>query len=298
MHANAHRPAVSLGIVLMLLSAAAFTASSVLAKLALQLGGVTGVQVAFFRFLLGIILAGLWLKATGAGRARPRSMRLVMLRAFFNTAAALLMYTALQYTTVTNTNMLNMTYPVFVFVLAPLVNAEHVRRLGYAFLAIALLGVCLVMTPDFSAVNRGDVLALLSGVAGGIAVSVLREARKHDSTPVILFYLMTFGAPLSLAGALPFWVTLTGPVLAAVLLSALAAVLGQILITMGYRHIDAPRGALVSTVRIPMAAALGVAVFGEALTVKLAAGGVLIMLALGGVSFVTRRAPHTNSRAA
>jgi len=64
-------------------------------------------------------------------------------RAVTNAAAVLLVFSALRYTTVTNANMLNMSYPVFVFLLAPWVNRERTQRSHYLYLVLAMTGTVL-----------------------------------------------------------------------------------------------------------------------------------------------------------
>ena len=96
-------------------------------------------------------------------------------------------------TSVTNANMLNMTYPVFVFMIAPLFWKQKIKWVAVLFLFITILGIYLVIRPDFSHVNIGDVWGLLSGLVAAFAVITLSIAREHDSTAIIVFYLMAFG---------------------------------------------------------------------------------------------------------
>jgi len=68
-------------------------------------------------------------------------------------------------------------------------------------------------------------------------------------------------------------------------------VLGQIFITYGYKYISARAGSLISTSRILYAVILGVLVFSEEITLRIAAGGMLIMLSIIAVSFFNKPEP-------
>jgi len=273
------------GIILLLASALAFAASTVFVKLITLSSAISAQEITFFRFLIGFILITAWL-ATRRSRPslRPVRMKYVLLRAVFNVSAASLFYLGVQYTTVTNANMLNMTYPLFVFLLAPWINHEPSRRRLYGFLLIAFAGMYLVVVPDFSTIRAGDFLALGSGLLAGFSVTTLRETRKYDSTSLILFYVMAIGTVLSGLAVLPIFVLPDLKIMFLMLLCALAALLGQITLTWGYRYIGAAPGALVSASRILFGAALGVAFFNDPLTVKIICGGLLIVVALTGIS--------------
>ena len=140
--------------------------------------------------------------------------------------------------------------------------------------------------PDFSSVNFGDVTALISGVIGGAAVSVLRESRKYDDSYVILFYLMLIGTVLNGLFALPVMILPTSEVAVLLLASAVSGFLAQITLTVGTRHFEAATGALLMEVGILFAALLGIGLFGDPVTPMLLFGGGLLVASIVGVSGV------------
>lgn len=271
------------GVLLLLFSALAFTLSTVFAKLVNEGSSISGIEISFFRFLTGFIFVSLYI-IRSRERICPNNTRYVMLRAVFNTIAVLLFFTGIQYTTVTSANMLNMTYPVFVFILAPLINSEKGHYSDIVFLLLTLGGTYLIIFPDFHRINPGDVYAFLSAIAAGFALTSLREARKHDSSATIIFHLMLIGAAISFVLMLPSFIMPQGTILVYILLSAIAAVTGQGALTIGFKYIKAAPGSLVSSSRILFAAMLGIIIFGDPLNVNILCGGVLILIALIGTS--------------
>lgn len=280
-----------LGQLLLFASAFAFSGVTVLVKLALQ-SGMGPPVAAFLRFAVGFV-AVLPLVLRNRGKLKPNRPWLVVLRALTNSGAVLLVFGSLAFTTVTKTNLLNLTAPVLVFVLAPILNREKSPAL-YLLLVVVTLGGSLLVVLDrgavsLSSVNLGDLLALLSAVVAGFGLSVLREARKHDSSIVILFYMFAIGsvvtgaASLGSYGALPreawFWALGAG-------LCALGA---QVLLTVGYRHVPASEGALISASRILIAAVLGYLIFGDLVTLRTFVGGALILGSLATIGIHSRR---------
>ena len=72
------------------------------------------------------------------------------------------------------------------------------------------------------------------------------------------------------------------------LASAAVGVVGQICITYGYKYITARAGSLVSSSRILYAVVLGMLIFSEDLTMRIAAGGLLILLSIVAVTWLQK----------
>ena len=283
------RTAAGEGILLILAAEFLFTSATVFTKYATNHSHMSGVQVTFFRFLLGFIVTAFFVRRDSLS-IRPNNVRLVIQRGVFNTLAVVLFFAGVRYTTVTNANMLNMTYPAFVFLLAPFINGERSPKAYYIFLAGAMAGVYLVAFPDFSSVNVGDLLSLASGVMAGFGITTLRQAAKYDSTHVILFYLMAIGTALNAVMMIPvFTVHGSALVWSAVGASAAVGYAGQLLLTKGYKHISAAGGSLVSSSRVIWAMLMGTIIFGDRITPRIAAGSVCIIVSLVMLSGVFDR---------
>lgn len=287
-----HTREALLGVGLLLLSALLFAGTTVFVKLAADIGDVSGRTSAFARFLFGFAAVGIYAVVTRTS-VRPNAPRLVALRVLTNTMAVVLFFSGLELTTVTHANMLNMTYPVFVFAVAPFLNRESTPGVYYLFLMLTLAGIWLVLTPQdgfgFSGTNAGDLLALASAGAAAVAISSLREARKHDSSFLILFHLFFFGTLASFLLMLPGFTPPPGTALAPLAGVAACAFGGQLTLTVGYRYISAAGGAIVSAARIVFAAVLGTLIFADPLGWKTLLGGAAILISLVGVSGVVPR---------
>ncbi len=274
------------GIIFLMLAELCFTIATVFSKLLTNSSDVSALEVTFSRFSLGWIVASVIVYKNSISLV-PHTLSLLVWRGILNTVAVILFFLASQYTTITNTHMLNMTYPFFIFLFAPLFfKQEKIPPLLYLILVVALAGIWLVIHPNLNSINKGDLFGLLSGIISAFAIITLNMARKNDSTIVILFYLMSIGTVLNGLAMLPVFVWPQGSQWLLLLASALAGVLGQICITYGYKYITARAGSLVSSSRIFYAVVLGMLVFSEDLTLRIAVGGLMILLSIVAVTWL------------
>lgn len=282
------------GVLYLVAAALMFSLSTVFLKFAtLPPYGVSPAFVTLMRFVMGFVLfSGLaWYYRE---RLIPNKPGAVAFRAVANTAAVVMLFTAVNDTTVTKANILNLTYPAFIFLAAPFIANERQRWRDYALMLLTLGGAALVLLGGGGSigggVNRGDVLALMSGVISGLAISGLRQARKHDSSLVILFYQLAFGTLVSLFLLPSLREIPAGWGLVLALAAGLLSNVGQYFITEGYRYISAGLGGIVLESGILFGALFGITLFHDPLTLPVAAGGLLIIGSIALVSVWNHRA--------
>ncbi|MBN2040021.1 MAG: DMT family transporter [Spirochaetes bacterium] len=273
----------SRGIILLFISAFIFSFMTVFVKKVTFSSSLPAVEILFFRFLLGFVIISVILIATRQN-IKPVKPGYVILRAVLNLFGALFLYMGIKNTAISNANMLHMTYPVFVYLFAPFLNKEKNSMQYYLFLLITMAGVFLIFSPDMNGVNKGDLYAFISAIISGAAISSLRETRKFENSFVILFYLMGIGSVISFLIMSPVFVMPEGDTVFYLIMAASLGVLGQMVITYGYRYINAAPGAIVSTSRIFIVFILGVIIFDDVITLRIIIGTCLIVFSLTGIS--------------
>jgi drug/metabolite transporter (DMT)-like permease len=270
------------GIYILILAELCFASATVFAKFVTNSSDIPAIEITFCRLILGVILATLYMLKTRTSFI-PRKIPLVVARAILSFFALITFFYSVEHSSVTNANMLNMTYPVFIFLVAPLFKLEKLHKISMLFLAMAMIGIYLVIFPDFSHINKGDVIGLLSGIFGAFSIITLSIAREHDSTVLIVFYLMAIGTVCNAFMLAPVFVMPHASDLPFLAASGLAGVLGQVFLTMGYKNVSAKAGSMVSSSRIIFAATMGFFFFSEALSTRILAGGFLIVFAIIGI---------------
>lgn len=280
------------GIYLLILAELCFATATVFAKFVTNSSDIPAVEITFSRLILGVILATLYMLKTRTSFI-PKRIPLVIARAILSFSALITFFYSVEHSSVTNANMLNMTYPVFIFLVAPLFKLEKLHKISLLFLGMAMIGIYLVIFPDFSHINKGDVIGLLSGIFGAFSIITLSIAREHDSTILIVFYLMAIGTVINLFMLAPVFVMPHISDLPFLIASGLAGVSGQVLLTMGYKHVTAKAGSMVSSSRIIFASAMGFFFFSESLSIRILAGGILIIVAIIGISALRNKTMET-----
>lgn len=273
----------NLGLILILISSLCFVISSYFGKVVTNTTEMTAIVTSFSRFVLGTIIMLVYI-VFAQKSFKPTRMRLIFARSIFNCIALMLFSWALQYTTITNVNMLHMTYPVFVVLMIPFITKEKNKISTFAYLAVIMLGTYLVSNPSFAGINAGDIIALTSAVVAAAAVIFLKEASKYNEGYIIVFYVMLIGTFFNLPFAYRDLAAFDLHGLIPVILSALLGFLGQVFLTWGYRYVDSATGAMLSTSRIPLAAVIGYILLSEPLNFRIIIGIILISASLIGIS--------------
>lgn len=275
------------GIIYLVLSALSFALATVFVKLVTSATDIPGIELSFFRFSFGFLLSLFYILHKRKSIKLVKSIHVYM-RGIFNTIAAILFFIGVEYSNISKANLLNMTYPVFVFLIAPFLNNEKSSKQYLIYLLLTGAGIYFTMVPagvslNNELLNRGDIAALLSGIVAGFAVTSLREARKHNQSYVILFYLMLIGTIINGIMIIPYFIKPHGIFIFYIFLCALFSYIGQYCITEGYKHIDAAPGSLISATRIIFAIALGNILFSEPVTPRIICGSILLLVSLAGI---------------
>src|SRR4051812_8529112 len=160
--------------VVMASSALLFATMAALAKRAsLRLPGA---EVAFVRFVVGIIAAG-----TAATRVRFRANNWtgLFLRGAFGGAAVLCYFLAIEHLPVGVATLLNYTAPVFTALWAALFLGERLGLAGVGALMLTTTGVGLVVYADAPPGSLGfrtwEIVGFTAAVLSGAAVATIRE---------------------------------------------------------------------------------------------------------------------------
>lgn len=275
------------GIILLLTAEFFFALATVFVKLLSNFSIIPAIEITFFRFLVGSIIGGILLYRNGETFV-PNNLKFVLLRAIFNTTAFILFFASVQYTSITNANMLNMTYPIFIFIISIIVSKKLPTIWHFFILFFSITGIYLVIHPNFRNINIGDLLGLASGITGAIAILSLRMARKYDSSLLILFYLMSIGLVINLILMIPFFIMPNMKELIFLLISGILGFAGQAFLTIGYRYISARNGSMISSSRVLFAGILGYSILSESITLQILLGGILIIFSIVGTSCLAK----------
>jgi len=216
----------------------------------------------FARFLLGALVVCA-IMAYRRQLPRPRSYHLLLGRTVFNCMAVYCFYMAVEFTSVAEANILNMTYPVFVALISWTLLREQRDPVAMVMVAVAFAGIWLILAPGKLDLKTANLWGLASGLSASVSMTYLNVSRQVHDTNTVLFFMFGLGALLIFAVFRGDFFWPDSRELYYLGLCAASGVAGQFLLTIGFRHVTAVDGSIISSMRILLAALLGPFVVGE-----------------------------------
>jgi len=190
---------------------------------------------------------------------------------------------AIQTTTIANAVLLFAASPFLAAVLGWLVLGERVRGATWAAIAVALVGMAVMVAGGISGgALLGNLAALLSALGFALFTVMLRWGRLDDMMPAVIlggvFSMLVALVGLGVTGA-PLLVPLRD-IVTAVGMGAVLLALGMALYTLGSRVVPAAELTLLSMIEVLLAPLWVWLVLGETAAGATLAGGVLVMGAI------------------
>lgn len=291
---TASRTANVRGMAALLAAALLFATTTTLVRLASN--SLSGYFISTVRFAVGVVLSIAWLTISGRG-VRIGNKRDWLLRGLYGAISMTLSYMAISRTSGGRATMLSNTYPIFVALFGRMFFGQRLLPTAIPALVLCTAGSIIILNDGSGYALAGDAMALLSAVFAGLAINHLKRARVTDDPVSLYLSPCIFGLPVVVSltrgtGGLP-----AVPHGAAI---AMAVGLGfivfgaQVLMTWGYKYVNAASGSRIFYLEIIFAVILG-ALIGERLRPAFFAGAGVIMAALSLDWFVVLRGARTGS---
>ncbi|WP_457576092.1 DMT family transporter [Desulfomarina sp.] len=210
----------------------------------------------FARFLLGfLVVSGSMLIRKES--FRPRKYHYLIGRTLTNTISVFCFYKAIDFGSVAEANILNMTYPLFVALFSWFFLKNQRDLFALLIVGVAFTGVWMILAPGEPTTVGYNYWGLSSGIMAAGAMIYLNISRKYHDSQTILLFMFGFGSlgmfllfhnAIFLPTPLEFYYLFT---------CSAAGVLGQYLLTYGFRYVTAVEGSIISSTRILLAALIG-----------------------------------------
>jgi len=267
-----------LGIALRIGAASCFGCMGGAIKLGYAAGASTP-ELAFYRFLFGLVPLLVWIRSSGAhGVWRTERRAAHVWRAALGLTTMLLTFSALSYLPLAEATTIAFAAPLFAVMLSAAALKEQVGRHRWSAVALGFLGVLLVMQPHGARFPPIGLALAIAGALGVGAVTItLRQIGRTEGTQTIVLWFTC----LSLLGVgmmMPFYAHAhdgrTWLILLA--LGGFGGV-GQLLMTASLRY--APVSAVVpfDYVQLLWAVLLGWLLFGDHPASTTAVGAAVIV---------------------
>lgn len=269
--------------------------------LCVKLGGrrLPSQELVLVRAVLTLAMSWAALRRAGLplGSADPARQRLLVARGVTGTLGLTCFYWSVVHLPLADATLLQYTNPVWAALLAALWLGERAGARELACLALALVGVALVVRSGASPATGHDALplggalvALLGALGSGAAYVVIRRMGTAEDPRRVTLYLPLVTVPVTLPFVLGAWVWPTAREWAVLVAMSVATQLAQICMTRGLQREPAARATAVGMLQLVFAAAWGWLVFGERLTAWTLAGAATIVVATLAMAVARPRA--------
>ena len=287
------------GIVLICIAFSVLTLMSAFVKAAGET--VPTGQVVFFRAFLSLPIISLWLWSRGdlQNGLYVANWKSHAIRGLVGTVSMGLGFTAITLLPLAEVQAIRFATPMFLVVFAAVFLGEVFRLVRLAAVVIGMIGVIIIVAPEFDSASLGSMaligagMALASAALAALAQTLIKAMSGTERSEAIAFYFLATAAACSLV-TLPIgwvwpsfnWVLPTPYEMMLLAGCGVLGAIGQMLLTASYKFADASALAPFSYVSMLWAVIIGFVWFGEIPRAATFAGAGLIIAS--GVLIVWR----------
>lgn len=282
------------------IAAAVFYGTNPLGAMNLYADGISTNSTLFYRFGIAVIILGVMMAVQRKSFALTRRelATLAILGVFMSTSSTTL-YFSFNFMDVGIASTLLFVYPVMVAVIMATFFHEKVTAATVIAILLSLAGIVLLnQTGDGTSLSLwGVTLVMLSSLTYAIYIVVVNKSSLRMSSVKLTFYVLLFGLftiygyTLAMGETVQLLVT-PKQWLYATQLALMPTVLSLVLMVIAVHDIGSTPTAIMGAIEPITAVAIGVIVFGENFTPRLAIGIVLILTAVLLIIGGKEMSPH------
>lgn len=250
--------------------------------------GINANSVLFYRFALAVVMLGMLMAARRKSlKVSRRELSLLCALGVVFSTSSITLYFSFCFMDAGIASTLLFVYPVMVAVIMALLFKERLPAVSVFAIMLALSGIAMLYHGDGGATlsTRGVMLVMFSSLSYAVYIVVVNKSPLRMSSMRLTFYVLFFGMLTVLTNS---FITglhiqmLTTPRMwsCAFMLALLPTVFSLVLMTISVHETGSTPTAVMGALEPLTAVVIGVAVFGEQLTPRLAAGIVLILTAV------------------
>ncbi len=248
--------------------------------------GLPPAQMAFLRYLLGLVFLIPAIGALKAARLTPRQWKLFGFRGVTHGLAVIAWFYAMTRIPIADVTAMNYLAPIYVSIGAALFLGEKLAFRRIAAIVAALIGALIILRPGFREVSSGHIAMIFTAIAFGGSYLTAKVMAGEVKPSVVVAMLSIFVTAVLAPFAIAVWVPPTSTDLLLLFAVACFATAGHYTMTLAFAAAPVTVTQPVTFTQLIWAVLLGYFVFGESVDVWVLVGGLVI---LASVSFITWR---------
>ena len=221
--------------------------------------------VVFFRNLFGLFVVFPLLLRAGLGSLRTRMPWIHVLRALVGLVAMTCWFYSLSRVPLTNATALSFSTTIFAAISAWLFLGERMRVRRWVAILLGFFGVLVVLRPDVDGFNQYSLVVLISAIAWGFSVSIVKHLSMSETVTTIVGWMAISLTMLSIWPALLVWETPNLNQLLQLFMVGALATGGHLLMTRALQLADTAIVMSVDFSRLIWTSIIGAVFFAEVL---------------------------------
>jgi drug/metabolite transporter (DMT)-like permease len=195
------------------------------------------IQIIFIQNIVSLICILPIALRHGIKRLKTNEMPTHLLRDLFGVGSYFLYFLAIRYLNLVDATALNYTAPFFVPLIWRIWRNEKIRAHVWWSIVVGWIGIAVILNPSREIFQLGFVYGLFAGIASAVAFVALRILNlKQEPMSRTLFYYFSLGTLISFPFAAAVWVPPTPIEWWFAIAIGVATAVGQMLLTVAYRH--------------------------------------------------------------
>lgn len=249
--------------------------------------GISASSVVFYRYLSAVVIIGLMAKARGENFGLDRkTLSICFSLGLMVVGSSLSLFHSYNFMDVGIASTIFYVYPVVVAaIMAVFFNERLGLRTAFCIM-LAMLGIALLYVGDGCVLSTiGTVLALVSALTYAIYMACINKSRVRYLSPFVFsFYILLSGLsiylPLFVTGFRPDPITSSFQILNIMGIALIPTILSFVCTASAVIRIGSTPASILGALEPATAVVVGVLVFGEVVTFRIAVGMLMILAAV------------------
>ncbi len=229
-----------------------------------------------FRSLFGIAFMLPWLMRRGISALKTKRIGLLAIRGTLAYFVTCFYFFAASLIPLADLTSITFTRPILGTVAAIIFLKEVAGRRRWSAIAVGFIGMLVIVRPGLVEINVGVLLVLCGVLFQTCNTIIVKKLTKTEEPDAIVLYHTLFILPLSIVPAIYIWETPTIEQWGWFAIIGAAGILTQSCMTRAFVVADASFVLALSYLRLPIAAIMGFAIFGEVPVIWVWIGAIII----------------------
>jgi drug/metabolite transporter (DMT)-like permease len=231
------------------------------------------------RSLVGVLILAVLLQRTGWAQARTRVFGKHLLRNVAHFGGGYAWFYGVGVISLAEVFAIEFTVPIWTAIMATIFLGERMSRRRAVAVGLGFAGILVMLRPGVAAVSVPSLVVLCGALGFAVAYVVMKRLSATETPLAILFYMNAIQLALGLVPALYQWVWPSAGAWPWVAVVAVAGLTSHYSIARALRLADATVVVPMDFLRLPLIAVVGFVVYGEALSVWVLVGALIICCA-------------------